>query len=100
MYVLSIGLNDKVTLKQAIATNNAVEIVKVAAMRHCGGYSLAMQEGGYTMDDGSEVHELSIRLEVFTDDEIRVKALVHLLKAALNQESIAVTRVYDKAMFW
>lgn len=89
-FVLSIGLNDKDTRKQEIATTAAVQIVKDAV----GDSTIQLCEGRYTHNDGTQVDEVSLRVFIYDDLENiqRIKDACQYLKRALNQECIVLAR--------
>lgn len=79
-----IGLNDKDTKTQLVSTEHAKTIVNEVV----GDCSILTQDGYYTHDDGTKVHEVSFRVTMWggnTRDRLSQK---NRLKAILNQESI------------
>ena len=83
-YTLYIGLKDKDTKKQEIPTDKVKNIVK----KVCGDCSIFEGNGYYTHDDGTEVTEPTLKVELlFKDNEVVIN-FAKLLKAELNQESI------------
>jgi len=107
---LTIGLFDKDSEKQIIATDKAKTIISEILLNLYKIFAFTMIEcnGYYKMSStGNIVNEPSIRVEIATDDDLRddyntdmqnaagdhynkLAAMVFDLKYALNQESIMV----------
>ena len=86
VFTLYVGLNDKDTKKQVVPTKRAKEIV----VRICGDCTISTADGHYTHEDGKEVTEKTLRVELFCKADNQIKSYCKQLKRALNQESIAV----------
>lgn len=83
-YTLYIGLKDKDTKKQEIPTDTVKSIVK----KVCGDCSIFEGNGYYTHDDGTEVTEPTLKVELlFKNNEVVIN-FAKILRAELNQESI------------
>ena len=81
-----VGLFDKDSKQQVVATSNAERICQELI----GDCSIGCINGYYTHEDGSKVVEPSLRIEVLFSTRERIKAICEQLKLLLNQESIAV----------
>lgn len=99
-YKLSIGLNDKNTLKQEIATNNAIFIVEQKMRELKKGFSLKTQTGGYLMENGKYVFENSLELSIFEIEKIEMFKICDYLKIQFNQESILIVEIKEQALFY
>lgn len=87
---LSIGLNDQVTKKQEIATEDALKIITTVIYEHSDGATIIPNCSGiYTHDDGTKVIENTIRCEFYDAARENVIAIAKILCKALNQETIA-----------
>lgn len=88
---LTIGLFDKNTEQQEIATSEAKNIIAKVLIEKFEIFAFTMIEcsGVYRMaSSGKIVFEPSIRVEIASDDEIAANDIIEELKDALNQESI------------
>lgn len=90
-HTLYIGLNDKDTHAQVIQTVEAYKVVYnlLQAVGYQGA-TISESTGLYIHEDGSVVTEKSLRVEILFGDTGRTDQLIAQLKAALNQESIAL----------
>lgn len=86
---LSIGLFDKDTRKQEIATEEALRIIKDEVWVLGGATIIPGCIGVYKHDDGQIVMEPSIQVIFYDLDPRDVKTCARYLRSALNQESIA-----------
>lgn len=86
-YVIYLGLNDKSTKKQEIATPAAVE--KVARyMKDC---TITECTGFYTHEDQTIVTENTLKIEkIDFEGDFSIERAAADLKVMFNQESIAV----------
>lgn len=86
-YTIYLGLNDKDSKKQEIATSAAIE--KVARyLRDC---TITECIGFYTHDNGEFVVEKSIKIEkIDFDGSFDMERAADDLKRMFNQESVAV----------
>lgn len=90
-HVLYVGLFDKVTKNQKIGTLAARDIIEnILIDAGLDGGTISEAVGIYKHDDGSIIHEPSIRVEVLFASEKQIKVICKAIKIALNQESIAV----------
>lgn len=88
VYRLSIGLNDRETLKQEIETEEAVKTIIKIVLQHASGYTIHTADGGYIMQGGELVREQSVIVELMYTTRDSVVAIADGIKAALNQESV------------
>ena len=93
-HTLLIGLNDKDTKKQIISLRKAKQIV----MDICGDCTVSDAIGKYTHDDGTEIKEKSLRVEMLFKADNEVISIAKHLKKELNQESIALSVSYENSM--
>lgn len=89
-HTLYLGLNDKDTKVQQIATLEAYKIVSNILADRFGGGTIFEARGVYRHDDGTIVTENTLRIEILFADDAKIAELVALLKSIFNQESIAV----------
>lgn len=100
LYTIFVGLNDRVTKKQEIPTTEAEEYIKGITCQAFEGATVSMAYGIYKHENGTQVVENTIRIElVFVNDE-NVKKYVRDLKEFFNQESIMVSMVETTTEFW
>lgn len=84
-HVLLIGMADKDTKTQTIPT----ELFKKNIHEVCGDCSIIEGiKGYYTHDNGEEVQEDTLRVEMLFKDTAEVRLMATELKSRLNQESI------------
>ena len=89
-FTLYVGLNDKDTKKQKVATKKAREIVQNVMLGNVDGYTISEAEGLYRHESGEITIEKTMRIELLFVEKEQVKTIVDALKKQLNQESIAV----------
>ena len=93
-YILSVGLNDKDTKVQKVATLEAYKVIENAALKvGIEGFTIYEAKGFYTHENGKRVIEKTLRIEIydFADNQFdNIRELVGVVKAVLNQESVAV----------
>jgi uncharacterized protein (DUF2344 family) len=92
-YKMTVGLNDKNTERQEVATSTAKNILANILLNDFEIYAFTMTEceGCYKMQSTSNiVFEKSIRLEIASDTDIDYKAIINSIKSALNQETVMV----------
>jgi hypothetical protein len=86
-YTVYLGLNDKITKKQEIATSAAIE----KAARYLRDCTISECTGFYTHDDGEFVVEKSLKIEkIDFDGGFGIERAADDLKRMFNQESVAV----------
>ena len=93
---LYVGLNDKDTKIQEIDTERAKDIVN----RVCGDCSIQEITGYYTHDNGEQVKENTLKVELLFKQESDVRLYCQDLKKLLNQESIAVNKEVTPSALW
>lgn len=99
LFILYVGLLDKDTKRQEISTSKAHEIVTDIFVEKIGGATISNAIGVYTHDDGTIVHENTIRIECFGAMEKDILWCAEYLKKAFNQESIAVNKEIVQSVF-
>lgn len=89
-YILSIGLNDRITLNQEIPTDAAMKIIVDAVLRHCGGGAITTSTGIFTNADNVPTVETSVQVTIYADNADDVRECAFELVNTLNQESIYI----------
>lgn len=95
-HTLTIGLNDKDTLKQEIPTSKFMSIIS-NAVGDC-----TIKEGAtgyYTMRNGVKVVEKSLTVEKFGGSKKAIIEVAKYLKQVLNQEAIILTTERSNSSF-
>ena len=101
-YKFSIGLFDKDQKKQLISNWKAQKIVKELTINYFGFWSITAWEGLYTHEDGKQVNEPSLFIDVSFQKQLEKSVLeeyVKVLKFRLNQESIMVSKTVQDVDF-
>ena len=99
-YTLYVGLNDKDTKVQEIATLEAYKIINKLLLSYTDGATIFEAVGIYKHDDGSFVTENTLRIELMFIEKSAVKEIVENIKKILNQESVAVQREVVESELW
>ena len=99
-YTLYCGLNDKDTRKQEIGTLEAAKMVRNACLANADGATIYEADGIYKHEDGTFVTEKTLRVELMMVEPSAVRRIVDMLKALLNQESIAVQEQELVSALW
>lgn len=86
-FTIMVGLNDKDTKKRLINKNKAKEIL----MNICGDCTISDAVGHYTHEDGQQVVEKSLRVEILFKELEEVLDFCKQIKQELNQESVALS---------
>jgi hypothetical protein len=85
------GLNDKETKTQIISTETAYKIIfKTLKNNGVEGATLTEALGFYTHNNGEEVIEKSIKIELLFIERITAVKIAKDLRTALNQESVVL----------
>ena len=95
-HTLTIGLNDKDTLKQEVTTDKACDLIN-GIVGDC-----TIKEGAtgyYTMNNGQKVKEKSLTVEVFNTSKVFNMKIAKQIKQVLNQESIILTTEKSSSQF-
>ena len=87
---MCIGLFDKDTHKQEVSTIDAYKIAENVFTIYTGGATITEGRGIYTHDDGSIVVEPTLVCMVYGAERGNIEQCADVLKAVLNQESIAI----------
>ena len=87
-FTLYVGLNDKDTKKQVIKTEDAMKLVSKVV----GDNTTQIVHGHYTHENGEQVDETTLKVELLFKQESDIRLYCQDLKRLLNQESIAVNK--------
>ena len=92
-FTISLGLKDKDTKKQKITTRKAKR--KLQKLLYANGLDATIYKasGLYTHDNGRQVKENTIRIDLYFAKEDKVIDFCQTLKTEYNQESVALERV-------
>ena len=101
---LTIGLNDKDTMKQEISTEAARVIIEIACYEHNLDVTIVPVRGIYTMKNdvmtsSIKVTENSFRCEFYGANKADVVAVAKELCKDLNQETIAYAEIEIESEF-
>lgn len=99
-FTLYLGLNDKDSKQQEIATVEAYKIVSNLISSDFDGGTIFEAKGIYKHEDGQIVTETTLRIELLFTEAVKVKALCETLKKLFNQESIAVQEEVINSELW
>lgn len=91
-YTLYVGLNDKDKKVQLISTIEAYKICNNILLNYTDGATIFEASGIYKHEDGTFTIEKTLRIELLFTDDDTIDKIVKDLKAAFNQESIAVQK--------
>ena len=92
---ISIGLLDKDSKTQLISNNDAMETVNSCFLSRLDAFTVYYAKGVYTHDNGQQVQENTIRVEVvaFNDNDYNnTIQSIKEVKKALNQETILLEK--------
>ena len=89
-HTLIVGLNDKDSKKQEVSNAKARKII----MGIVGDCTMSDALGHYTHEDGTQVKEKSIKVEMLFKGDNEVIEFAHRIKKELNQESVALVKDY------
>ena len=98
-YTLYIGLNDKDSKHQEIATLDAYKVASNIFCTYTGGATISEAVGVYTHDDGTIITETSLRCEIYGAEMSAIMSAANELKTAFNQESILIETVETTSNF-
>jgi hypothetical protein len=98
-FTLYIGLYDKDSKRQEITTIDAYKVVANIFKVTTGGATITEAVGVYTHDNGDVVIEPSLRCEIFGATTEQIYQAAAQIKAALNQESIALEETEVNSKF-
>ena len=91
---LYVGLNDKDTKNQLIASEVAKQVINYVLVKNGLDFTLFECKGVYTHESGEIVIENSFKIEILCfnpDSQKPISKVIESLKVMLNQESIVVT---------
>lgn len=91
IYKFSVGLYDKDSHVQEVATDEAIRVVSAVCLE-AGAYGLSLTQGLgiYTHENGARVFEPSLFVEIFGISQEQADSMVAGFKRELNQESVMV----------
>lgn len=95
-FTLYVGLLDKDTKKQEITTEHAMQVVSDVV----GDNTMQIVHGHYTHDNGEQVNETTLKVELLFKRQDDVRLYCQDLKKLLNQESIAVSKEINMSALW
>jgi uncharacterized lipoprotein YmbA len=99
-FTLYVGLNDKDTKTQLVSTLEAYKVINNVLLQYVDGATIFEAKGIYKHDDGTFTTENTFRIELLFVETETVKEIVKVLKAMLNQESIAVQHEIVESELW
>ena len=89
-HTLIVGLNDKDTKKQVCNRHTAKKVI----MNIVGDCTISDAIGHYTHEDGSQVNEKSLKVELLFKADNQVIDYAKRIKKEFNQESVALVKDY------
>ena len=98
-YEIYVGLNDKVTKKQEITTETALQYVYQFLADNTEGATVSLVNGIYKHEDGTVVIENTIKIELVYLTFDKVKKIIEVFKQHFNQESIMLVKVTSRVDF-
>lgn len=99
-FTMYVGLNDKDTKKQKIATLEAYKVATNIFCEYTGGATIYEGSGIYTHNDGTIINEKTLVCIVFSEDPEAIKKAASALKIAFNQEAIAIESTETNSFFF
>ena len=96
---LYIGLNDKDSKRQELATVEAYKVIQNIVLDKADGCTIYEADGIYKHDDGSVVIEKSLKVELYGVIESVILQIISSIKAALNQESVILQKELVNSQF-
>ena len=97
---LYVGLNDKDTKRQELSNLEAKAEISAILFRYCpNGFTLQECQGMYKHDDGTVVCENTIKIILLNYFEGMEFEIIEDLKHKLNQECIAMERIFSYVHF-
>lgn len=97
---LYVGLNDKDTKRQELSNLEAKAEISAILFRYCPkGFTLQECQSMYKHDDGTIVCENTIKIILLDYFECKEFEIIEDLKCKLNQECIAMERIYSYVHF-
>jgi hypothetical protein len=99
-FTMYVGLNDKDTKKQEIATLEAYKVATNIFCEYTGGATIYEGSGIYTHNDGTIINEKTLVCIVFSEDPEAIKKTASALKIAFNQEAIAIESTETNSFFF
>ena len=93
-HVLYVGLNDKDTKTQLISDDAAKHVIAGI----CKNCTISEVFGSYVHEDGTQVTEKTLKIELLFTEDKAVLDMASDIKATLNQESIALEKQYTDSI--
>lgn len=99
-YALNVGLNDKDSMMQEISEIEACsKIIESLNESLISGYTIYNANGFYTHENGTQVNEKTIIIEIVNDHKEKILKACNSIKKKLNQESILIQEQNIESMF-
>lgn len=99
-YTLNIGLNDKDSMAQEISEiESSIRIIESLNESMIHGYTIYNANGFYTHENGKQVNEKAIIVEIVNEKKEKILKACNSIKKKLNQESILVQEQNIESMF-
>lgn len=99
-YTLNIGLNDKDSKTQEISEIESYSrIIESLNESLIGGYTIHNANGFYTHENGIQVNEKTIIVDIVNEKKEKILKACDSIKKKLNQESILVQEQNIESMF-
>ena len=92
---ISIGLLDKDSKTQLISNDKAMETINSCFLSRLDAFTVYFAKGVYTHENGQQVQENTIRIEVVTFNDSDYNNTIQSIKEvkkALNQESVLLEK--------
>ena len=99
-YTLNIGLNDKDSMVQEISEiESCLRIIESLNEQLIDGYTIYNANGFYIHENGAQVNEKTIIVEIVNDKKEKILKACNSIKKKLNQESILIQEQNIESMF-
>jgi PII-like signaling protein len=99
-YTLNIGLNDKDSKTQEINDiESCSRIIESLNESLIDGYTIYNANGFYTYENGAQVNEKTIIVEIVNEKKEKILKACNSIKRKLNQESILIQEYNIESMF-
>lgn len=97
---ICIGLLDKDSKVQEIATLDAYKVAANIFAETTGGVTITEGIGVYTHDDGTVVIEPTLVCVVYGSDDVEIEKACTACKIALNQQAVTIETVESNSRFF
>lgn len=100
-YKLTIGLNDKESKIQKVATLEAYKIITNITKEYFQAFTIYECNGVYTHQNGAVTIEKSLAVDILVDEQQdkKITKIIELVKIALNQECIMLHKSVQNVSF-